>query len=763
MEKKGRYVFGMLVANITDTFSNEAARGAMAAAEQLDINLIVIPGKYICDTSYSNSDTTYEYQYNNLFKYANDKNLDAICACVGTIAYANTDEEKKAFIEQFGSGVPVISIASKIDGQEYVVFDNTQSVRDAVNYLIREEGKTKIACLTGSLSNSDCAERLEGYKLALADNGIAYDESLVCFVNPSRACKDDFESYIKANPDVEAVVCTNDDMCLAVYEVCADLGIQIGDDLLVVGFDDMDYDEKLDPPLASVRASAVDLGYSAVVNAYELLQGREITSRNIPTRFIPRASCGYVGRPVTDVDALISEMTPDRLQKVLYSIYDGTDICHDPVIVKNMGRVFDVLLETEKNGVITEAMAFEIRDALKKMLDYHKEYYMFIKNIQQAADALYHRLKGSVKDDAGKALLEILYLEVYRMLSREVGVQINRASEASIEMLRRSNIVVRDTLMVRRGGGEAFSDLLKRLPVFEINSSFMYLLPEPVSYKKGDRFYDISRWRFVAYSEGDKVVSIKEKDRDIPLSNLFRNGRMPKDRRFTLVMADLYSGEQQFGMLLCELKPQFFEYLEFITYQFGAAVRIISLIGELERHMNKLHHDNEELAGISRADELTGLLNRRGFHQEAQAAVQKGKASGSCAVMVFADLDYLKFINDRYGHDEGDYALKASAALLKRIFRSTDIIGRTGGDEFNILAILGNERNIEQRILARKQKFVDELNAKSGKPYRIDLSMGMCEFCCADVDDLTSVIKSADNKLYEVKRQRKYNPYKNEE
>ncbi|MBR6336407.1 MAG: GGDEF domain-containing protein, partial [Ruminococcus sp.] len=598
-----------------------------------------------------------------------------------------------------------------------------------------------------------------GYKLALADNGIEYDESIICYVNPSRACKEDFAAFITAHPDAQALVCSNDDMCLAVYEVCADMGIKIGEDLLLVGFDDMDYAERLDPPLASVKASAKDLAYNAVKNAIDLLEGREVRVRNVPTRFIPRASCGYVGRSMTEIDAFLSAITPDRLQKVLYFIYDGTDICRDPVIVKNMGRIFDVLIEIENNGELTREMTLEIRDALRKMMDYHKEYFMFIKNIQMASDAIYHRLRSQIKDEKSRAALENLYLEIYRMLTREVGVQIDRAGEASIEMLRRSNIVVRDTLMVKHGSGTAFSDLLKRLPLMEINSSYMYLLPKPVKYKPGSKFYDISRWRFVAYSDHEKAYNVPEKKRDTAFEDLFRNKVMPKDRRYTLVMADLYSGEQQFGMLLCELKSQFFEYLEFITYQFGAAVRIITLIGELERHMKELHEDNEELVGITKSDELTGLLNRRGFNQASEEAVKKGKASGSCAVMVFADLDYLKFINDHYGHEEGDFALKASADILRRIFRSTDIIGRTGGDEFNILALVGNEENIEQKILDRKKKFVEELNAKANKPYRIDLSMGICEFNCKDADDLSVITKTADNKLYEVKRVRKYNPY----
>ena len=758
MGDKKRYTVGMLVANIVDPFSEQAARGAMAAAEQLDVNLIIVPGKYICETSYSNSDTAYEYQYNNLFKYVGEKNLDAVCVCTGTIAYANTDEEKRSFLQSFGD-LPIISIASKIEGFEHVVFDNTESVRQGVDFLIKEKGLKKIACISGQLSNSDYAERLEGYRLAFKDNGLEIDDELIRIANPSRACRGDVQRLLDERPDIEAIVCSNDDMCLAVYDVCTDRGMKIGSDIYVLGFDDMDFAEKLEPPLSSVRASAEDLGYRAVLNAVDILDGRQVEKRNVATRFIPRASCGYFGKRISDIELFLNRSSVNRLRKLMYFMYDGTDTVNDAYIKKNFKSILDILLSVEHGSELTSDMSADVCSAVKKMMDYHREYYMYIKNIHLVADAIYNRLSECVTTDESRKNLEMLYLEIYRLVSRDVGTQLSRAGEHSVDMLRRSNILVRDTLMIRQSGDKAFSDILKRISLLEINSSYLYLLPEPVTYKQGDKLYDISRWELMAYSHFEKTAAVPKSERDIPLEKLFDNKFMPKDRRITLVMADLYSGEQQFGILLCELKKQFFEYLEFITYQFGAAVKILSLINELERHMKELHHDNEELAGISRADELTGLLNRRGFYSEAEELIKKHKDTDACAVMVFADLDYLKFINDRFGHNEGDYALRASAALLKKIFRSTDIIGRTGGDEFNILAIVSDDSGIESKIIERKQKFAAALNQKCGKPYRIDLSMGICCFKCSQTPDLLTVIEQADNKLYEVKRRRSYNPY----
>lgn len=152
-------------------------------------------------------------------------------------------KKKKAFLSHIGRNIPVISIASKVDGYEYVVFDNEGSVTEAVDHLIRHSKSGRVGMISGYISNTDCAERVEGYKKALEKNGIEVDESLICYANPSRECKNDVEKYLDEHPDVDAIFCSNDDMCLAVYEVCADRGMMIGSDMLIAGFDDMDYCE----------------------------------------------------------------------------------------------------------------------------------------------------------------------------------------------------------------------------------------------------------------------------------------------------------------------------------------------------------------------------------------------------------------------------------------------------------------------------------------------------------------------------------------
>ena len=87
-------------------------------------------------------------------------------------------------------------------------------------------------------------------------------------------------------------------------------------------------------------------------------------------------------------------------------------------------------------------------------------------------------------------------------------------------------------------------------------------------------------------------------------------------------------------------------------------------------------------------DDLTALNNRRGFLLLGRQLLKVAERTGQSATLAFIDLDAMKSINDKYGHDQGDAALIATAAILRSVFRGADVISRIGGDEFCILLLV---------------------------------------------------------------------------
>jgi len=160
-------------------------------------------------------------------------------------------------------------------------------------------------------------------------------------------------------------------------------------------------------------------------------------------------------------------------------------------------------------------------------------------------------------------------------------------------------------------------------------------------------------------------------------------------------------------------------------------------------------HAQATLHTLSLLDELTGLHNRRGFISLAEQGLKLALRRGQRSALVFIDVDDLKYVNDSFGHKEGDYALKQAAGLLRECFRESDIIGRLGGDEFCAL-LLGTSDHSDLPIRKRLTQLFDKYNAGSHSLYRLSISVGIVDV--SGPNELEQQIARADAFMYEQKR-----------
>ncbi len=159
----------------------------------------------------------------------------------------------------------------------------------------------------------------------------------------------------------------------------------------------------------------------------------------------------------------------------------------------------------------------------------------------------------------------------------------------------------------------------------------------------------------------------------------------------------------------------------------------------------------QEAQARSLIDDLTGLYNRRGFFTLAEHQFKLNKRSQKSMVLVFADLDELKAINDNLGHPEGDRALVDTANLLRKTFRETDIMARIGGDEFVVLI---TELSDAKVVLRRLHQNLERRNTKGNRPYQISLSIGMAHYNPLFPSSIEDLVRQADSSMYENKRDR---------
>ncbi len=163
----------------------------------------------------------------------------------------------------------------------------------------------------------------------------------------------------------------------------------------------------------------------------------------------------------------------------------------------------------------------------------------------------------------------------------------------------------------------------------------------------------------------------------------------------------------------------------------------------------------DQLHMLSLIDELTGLYNRRGFINLAEQQLRLAKRLKKEILVLFADVDNLKFVNDNFGHKEGDSVLTSTANILRKTFRESDILARIGGDEFVVLTIDTNYSTIEG-ITKRLHKNFEEYNKFQRHSYNLTVSTGISTFKANSVCTVYELLDSADKLMYHQKNKRNH-------
>lgn len=161
------------------------------------------------------------------------------------------------------------------------------------------------------------------------------------------------------------------------------------------------------------------------------------------------------------------------------------------------------------------------------------------------------------------------------------------------------------------------------------------------------------------------------------------------------------------------------------------------------------------LEKYSITDELTSLLNRRGFMNLSERHLQIAQRGKNTSLLLFADMDNLKTINDVQGHHFGDQALIDIGNILKVTFRDSDIIGRLGGDEFAVLFTTHIELFHYPTVVDRIEESVAKFNEQEEREYKLSISIGVAEYNPAEPVTVKDLISLADERMYKAKQKKK--------
>lgn len=172
------------------------------------------------------------------------------------------------------------------------------------------------------------------------------------------------------------------------------------------------------------------------------------------------------------------------------------------------------------------------------------------------------------------------------------------------------------------------------------------------------------------------------------------------------------------------------------------------------RDITEKVHLRERLRIQSVTDDLTSLYNRRGFFNLFRKKIEYASRHNKGLVLFFADIDDMKWINDKLSHNDGDTAIVETANILKSSFNYNDVISRIGGDEFAIISLDSDEDAVREKIVKLK-KNQEELNNTKKYEFKLSISVGTSFFNPMTPKSIDELMSNADQMMYKNKNQGK--------
>lgn len=760
-----RLNIGLFVDDMDAVFTKEALKGAEQGAIAIDANLFVFPGGYLDLPDVSDAHLKYGYQYNSLFSFVNSKHIDVLYIMLGMIGCRSDEEERRRFLERY-LGIPIVTMYSKMRGYQSITFDNRIGFDHAITHLIETHGVTHIGYVSGPKTNTDAMERFDVYRTVLERAGIPFRPEYVTYGNFEETSEGVVRQLMLDQPDLQAVVFANDRMAHGGYWAFQKLGINVGKDIFVVSFDNSSFASTLNPPLTTVEANAAELAYQAIANAEQFLQNGKIDDIQVDTHFIRRASCGCMHFSYNHSDQLA--ITKDLFagntihMSQIYSYLFG-DYIHSAELTR-IEDILSVVVHLLYDMVAQRSFAEyqeQCQTLFSKLIEEQILRYTTVEKLFNVLAIIQKAFSDMLPETTEKLLLSELFSAIYRNLAI-VNRQLEEGQQAGIEQVSQIiNSMTGSIFTMDETKEIPYESALENLSSIGIQSAYLYLFQEPVKNTYDTVWQHPKKILCKAYYDEKGSHAISLESQLMLTENITNHPLIPQDHRVTMVLSPLFSGQKLYGLLLSEVNHENFRNISLLTLQLSVALKSLSLLENereaqrrLEISLEKIKENNSILDEIAKSDELTGLYNRRGFLENAKAAIASRRNENMKAIIIYADMDNLKMINDRYGHDEGDFALKEMSSILKEAFRNTDIVGRFGGDEFVVFALASIE-NCENIIKRRINEIARRHNEMCNKPYPIELSTGIYEFYCSSDIDIYQILDLADEKLYREKAEKK--------
>lgn len=752
-------LIGVLISGITEDYTMNICNGIENMAAKDGVQCVVIPGKYVGFDYESDVQDKNGYCYNSLFSYSFLSCFDGLIVEMASVLMYADEAKKKKFVNLF-KDIPHVFVSFENDDFSCVSIDNKAGLREALEYTFNNGART-YAMIGGPENNVDAIERRECFEAFMKDHNLPLEEKNYEHGSFWRDCTKNVDKLVSNNADVDVYVGANDVLAKRIYESCEKIGRKPGKDVSVFGFDDSDFCIKTYPTISSVRSDTVDLGKMSYELLMETIAGKPHRHAYLPTKFILRDSICH--RDAKDAFSDSNHINFKDVIKTNIQIEDHPELVS---FDERFRIIFDTIEYANGDSLSQnlEQLSLIIDDLFTSHCMKYLDWEMFVNMVE----GWYKHILGLVSDSELRERINysyVAYIEKLMKFSQAIDESMGNINMSSVYNM---EAFFRETVQFTRNTESNYARFLEYLDFMYIKRAYLYLYEKEIGYFQSEVF-EVPKYLYLkAYLKDGKTSSVPKTKQKIKRNNIFDNEYVDWTdvNRYTLI--PINSDNYLYGVLVCDIQPKGFDLTNIFAYQLGSAVRTIQLriennriMNEYEESLRKLKENNITLDNMSKTDALTGLNNRRGFYARVENMMETNLSDNTSMLVGYVDMNDLKIINDRFGHDDGDFSLKTIANMLSDFATNYNgFAARIGGDEFAFAIVVSNDCEFKMYSDELHEMF-KSFNETSTKPYNVAVSVGFASIAKGEVITIDEALNTADEMLYEEKRLKKGNVIKN--
>lgn len=740
------YTIGFFTTGVELEYSSILFKAVAKVAAEYQVNLVNFLGGSL-NPDFSFQQYKHQYQCNVAFDYAHEEVLDGIILASGVLSSFLSTSEYSRFYSKYAP-IPMVSLGTAVENMPSVYTDNKAVIKELVSHLIKEHGKQNIAFLSGPSSNCDALDRYIGYKEALSENQIPFREAYIRIgdFTPDSAIEAVKVLFDQSNLPIDAIVCANDSMALTVLTELQKRGINVPEDVAITGFDNIHSSAYCIPSLSTIEQPLEDFARCAFKLLFDHIEGKPIRNELIPCKIILRESCGcnfFSSAPIKGTITTLEEATllaNSLLAHCMYFLPTHTIPKLKDFVIKIYSLLF--LSPTElltKEELIQSFM--KCKNDLSPSLQTTLNLKHFLTSLKK--DLLLRCTDLDVVNFT-LDLFEHLISSLFNDSLRYYGQKTDRMAH-NFAFTRQVLLTITHNIHDKR---LQLSSIAENLIACGIHTCLIYLYDTGITHHLTDKWQMPDKLSlYMGYIDG-KLIDTATTLPVLTPKEIVTYGLTDRGRPYTSFIHPIFFSNEQLGVIVLELPSDNYDLIETLTLELGCALKLSSSFMAQKKTRNKLET-------LSQTDELTRLLNRRGFFNKATKSYNLVQEEDKHGVLFYADMDGLKTINDTCGHSEGDLAIVNMSKVLKKVFNDSNaIIARTGGDEFVIFCLDKGPEYI-QDVSTKIEVLCKNFNKTSRKSYNFSISIGGVPFSSDSNLNLEELLKAADKKLYSIKKLKK--------